>query len=204
MHYVARSRLTYHYLACGNRCRHGKDACPLAGRVREDKVLDAVRDDYAAIFEGADEIIAGATARAVELSRSQEQNVTRIEGEIREIDRKVSPLMKLLADPEIEATTKRAISRQIGELEQQRELLHQATVRTARDAGETTERLAAAIRQARASLASIVSPAELNRFVGAIEVQGDGTFTNKNPGRVLSHPTGEVAGGGFEPPTSGL
>lgn len=207
------SKGTYHYLACGNRCRHGKDACPLSGRVREDKLLETVRMDYDAIFENADEIIAGATERAKELSKSQQENVSRIQVEIGEIDRKTKPLLALLVDPEIDSTAKKAVSRQIGELEQRREQLHEATTRLAREAGETTEKLASAIRQAmdeaKQSLASITSPAEFNRFVarfvGVFEVRSDGSFgARKSPGRMLSHPTGDIAGGGFEPPTSGL
>ena len=175
-------------------------------------MLDAVRDDYAAIFDDTDAIIAGATQRAKDLSKVQQENVGRIGSEIGELDRKIKSMMALLVDPDIDTNAKKAVSRQMGELEQRREQLHEATGRLAREAGETTERLASAIqqgmREAKASLASITSPAEFNRlaarFVGPIEVRSDGGFQQKSLCQVLSHPTEAVAGGGFEPPTSGL
>lgn len=87
-------------------------------------------------------------AGAQELSRSQRQDMTRIEGEIRELDRKSGALMPLLTDPEVDPHAKWAISRQLGELEQRREEL-QGVVRTlAIEARETTDKLAAPVRQA--------------------------------------------------------
>jgi len=50
----------------------GKNACPLAGRVREDKLLGMVQADYGAIFDDADSIIRAVTERAKELSGQQQ------------------------------------------------------------------------------------------------------------------------------------
>jgi chromosome segregation ATPase len=201
-----------HYIDAAKTGRALAGRTELQRLLREDKVLAIIQEDYAAIFDDADSIIEEVTARAQELSRSQRQDVTRIEAEIRELDRKSGAVMPLLADPEIDAHAKRAISRQLRELEQRREELQGAMGRLAIEAGETTEKLAGAVRQAmdeaRASLARVQIPAELNRFVarfvGPIEVRGDGVIQQKSPGQMLSHPTGAVAGGGFEPPTSGL
>ena len=206
------SKGIYHYLACGNRCRHGKEVCPLAGRVREDVILDAIRSDYDGIFGDADQIIAGAIQRAKELSKHQQQDVTRIESDVRELDKQIRALMGLLIDPDVDTNAKKSVSRQMGELEQRREQLRDATTRLAREAGENTDKLATAINQAmneaKASLAGIVSPATFNRFVarfvGNIEILADGDFQQKSPDQMLPHPTGAIAGGGFEPPTSGL
>lgn len=141
-----------------------------------------IQEDSAALFEDADEIIAAACARAQELSKSQRQDVSRIEAEIRELDRKSAGLMQLLVDPDIDPHAKKSISRQVGELEQRREQLHEAMKNLMIEAGDTTDRLARAVRQAmgeaRASLVSVQSPAELNRFVarfvGLVEIASDG------------------------------
>jgi hypothetical protein len=57
-------------------------------------------------------------------------------------------------------------------------------------------------------LASISTPAEFNRFVerfvGPFVLIGDGSVQKEAPVGAVSHPTGGIAGGGFEPPTSGL
>ena len=65
--------------------------------------------------------------------------------------------------------------------------------------------------QARESLENIADPAELNELVallvGPMEVQKDGAVRPKeSPEPALADPgqTQVVAGGGFEPPTSGL
>ena len=128
--------------------------------------------------------------------------MTRIKAEIADLDRKIGMLMGLLVDPETDANAKKAVLRQAGELEQRREQLHGATGRLAEEAGANTEKLAAAIRQAmgeaKASLASLRSPAEFNRFVarfvGSIEVMSDGAYQQKVPSQMLSHPTGDIEG----------
>jgi DNA invertase Pin-like site-specific DNA recombinase len=206
------SKGTYHYLTCGNRSRFGPSGCPGAGRIREDRLLDAIREDFDAIFEGADQLVRAAVERAKELSRSHLQDVTRLRVEIGEIDRRVAGLMTLMTNPDFDASAVKTVSRQVGELGRQRECLHEAMGRLAQEAGETTEKLAAAVKQAmgeaRASLAAIAGPAELNRFVdrfvGPIEIRGDGVFQQKVPGKMLSHPTGDIALTGFEPATSRL
>lgn len=197
------SKGTYHYITCGVRCRHGKEGCPLAGRMREDLVLEIIRRDFSEIFADSDGIIAAATERAMELSKVQQSDVVRIKGETADLDRKIGSLIVLLVDPEMDPAAKRAIGAQIGELQKRREDLHGAMGRLATEAGETTERLAGAIRQAldeaRQSLAGITSAAEFNRwvsrFVGPFELRGDGTLARNEAGRMhLSHPTGDIAG----------
>jgi len=151
-------------------------------------------------------------ARAEELSKSQQEGITKIKSELATLDKQIRPLVSLLVDPDIDSSAKKTVSRQIGELEQRREQLNGAMGLVAEVATETTERLGRAVRQAldeaRALLSSVSSPAEFNRFVarfvGPIVVGGDGSIQQKTPVGMLSHPTGDIAGGGFEPPTSGL
>ena len=80
----------------------------------------------------------------------------------------------------------------IEQLEERREQLQGAMGNVADEASQTTERLAKTIRQvldeARASLASVATGAELNRFVarfvGQIEVRGDGERAERVVGAV--------------------
>jgi hypothetical protein len=49
---------------------------------------------------------------------------------------------RLLVDPDIDATAKKAVSRQVGELESERERLQQRVAELADDANDNTARLA--------------------------------------------------------------
>jgi site-specific DNA recombinase len=206
------SKGTYHYLACGTRCRHGKDGCPTAGRVREDQVLEIIKSDYAAIFDDQDDLISSVIGRTKELSKSQQSDVARVKAELAELDKQTKPLLALLTNPDVHPSAISAVSRQIGELEVRRQQMNTAMGRLAQEAGETTEKLADAVRmaleEAKRCLASVSSPAEFNRFVarfvGPFVVAGDGSVKAKSPVGAVTHPTGDIAGGGFEPPTSGL
>jgi len=79
-----------------------------------------------------------------------------------EADKKIGSLTRLLCDPDIDAAAKKAISRQLGEQEAERERLQKATSELAEEANDGTERLAAAVRQAldeaKESLASAARP----------------------------------------------
>ena len=201
------SKGDYYYLACGNRCRHGKDACPTSGRIREEILLETIREDYAAMFDNVDDVVAVAIQRAMEFSQSQQKEVSRIKSEIVELDRKIARIVDNLVGPDFDASGRRALSQSLGGLQQRREELHHLMGGLAEKAGENTEKLALAIRRAlnkaKAALVSVMRPAELNRFVsrfiGQIEVRGDGTVAKKEPGHpALSHQmTGDIAGGGL-------
>ena len=57
-------------------------------------------------------------------------------------------MTRLLVDPDIDATAKRAVSRQVGELEAQRERLQNAVAELASDVNDNTARLVARLGQA--------------------------------------------------------
>jgi hypothetical protein len=169
--------------------------------VREDVLLQTIREDFEGIFADLDVVVEAAVARAQELAGNQREALGEVKTQLADLDKKIGSLMVVMADPDCDAFAKKAILRETGQLERQRELLHGATSRLAEQAGENTEKLAAAVRQAldeaRRGLASIVSPAEFNRFVdrfvGPIVVGSDGSFAQKEPGQVLvSHPTGDI------------
>ena len=121
-------------------------------------------------------------------------------------------------DPDITTEAKRAISRQMGEKESARTNLETALANLSQTAHQSTERLVAevrnAIEKARRNFAGMNDPQVLNRFVedyiGAITVTADGRLNpsgsqteTASEGSEAVVPT-NVAGGGFEPPTSGL
>jgi hypothetical protein len=115
--------------------------------------------------------------------RTNRGAVRRIGGQLTEIERKVASLTTLLCDPDIDAAAKKAISRQLGEQEAERERLQKATSGLAEEANNGTERLADAVRQAldeaKESLASAATTAELrefvDRWVGPMVLRPDGT-----------------------------
>lgn len=151
-----------------------------------------MQEVFAAVFDDQDQIIEAATERAKQLSRQQQDGVAQVKRELTEADRKIQSMMNLLTDPDVDKSAKGAISRQVGVLEQKREELHATIGRLATEAGETTERLAVAVRlaleEARKSLAAVRAPAAFNRFVarfvGPFVVCPDGSVAaKKNPVR---------------------
>jgi len=112
-------------------------------------------------------------------------------------------------------------SRQVGELETQRERLQNAVAELASDANDNTARLASAVRQALAeaqeSLAAVATPTEMRDFieqyVGPMVLRPDGQIVRKDAGTPAETNTApaeaeavkrSIAGAGFEPATSGL
>lgn len=82
-----------------------------------------------------------------------------------ELDHKIGSMTRLLVAPDIDAAAKRAVSRQVGGLESEREGLQQAVAQLADDANDNPAGLATAVRQAlaeaRQSLAAVASPTEM-------------------------------------------
>ena len=129
----------YHYYGCGCRHRHGDDACENAASIREDLLLQEVARTFKDLFEDADSIIGEATKEAQRLMRKNRGEVRRIGGQLAKVERKVGSLTRLLFDPDIGPAAKKAISRQIGEQEAERERLHKTTSELAEEANDGTE-----------------------------------------------------------------
>ena len=91
-------------------------------------------------------------------------------------------------DPEIAPPAKKAVSRQLGEREAERERLQQAMSDLAERANDTAGRLAGAVRQAlteaRKSPDAAATSAQMREFVerwvGPMVLQPDGTIAQKN------------------------
>ena len=150
------------------------------------------------VFEDADSIIEEATEEARRLMRKNRGEVRRIGRQLAEIEKKVASLTRLLCDPDIEPAAKKAISRQLGEQEAERERLQKATSELAEEADDGTERLAAAVRQAldeaKESLASAATSAELrefvDRWVGPMVLKPNGTVVERTPATEVASEAG--------------
>ena len=174
----------YHYYGCGCRQRNGPETCLNAGSVREDVLLERVKQTFSAIFDDADSVIEDAIEEARKLLNANRNDLQQTKGRIGELDRKIGSFTRLLVDPDIDATAKKAVSRQMGELEAERERLQQRVADLAENANDNTARLAGAVRQALAeaqdSLAAASTPTELRDFIE--------TFV----GPMVLKPTGDI------------
>jgi DNA invertase Pin-like site-specific DNA recombinase/cell division septum initiation protein DivIVA len=203
----------YNYYGCGCRQRNGPDTCRNAGSVREDELLERVRDTFEAIFDDADSIIEDAIEEARKLLNSNRGELQRAKAKIGELDRKIGSMTRLLVDPDIDAKAKKAVSRQVGELESERERLQQRVAELDDDANDNTARLASAVRQALAeaqeSLAAASTPTELRDFietyVGPMVLKPDGEIERKETASEAEAVVKRsLAGAGFEPATRRL
>ncbi len=206
---------TYFYYVCGRHLSH--DDCKTSGRVREDKLVEVVNGRVARVFEHEKEIIERALALATEASKGNRDETARLKSELAEAESDQARLVELLMDRDISADAKKAISRKMTDTEARHAGIIAAIERLHTEANDNVEGLAAIIREtfemARENLAAAATPAEFNRFVeqfvGAMTVTPDGTVTQKktpvaDATGVNSNLIRSIAGGGFEPPTSGL
>jgi site-specific DNA recombinase len=208
----------YRYYGCGGRQRKGPDACPNSGAAREDMLMTCVSEVCGEILADSDKVIAGAMKIAIKQMSAVRDEAGRLRRQIGEIDLNSRKLGGLLLDPDIEGGAKKALSRQIAEAESQRETLEGQLVRVAAGASDGQEKLGRAIRlayrQACQDFAGITDEAHLNRFVekyiGPMDVRADGIAIPRRLERTTASDESEavvnsnIAGGGFEPPTSGL
>jgi replicative superfamily II helicase len=191
------------------------DACEYGGRrVREDAILAMIRHRFAHLFKQRDRIIGRAMEIATEAVKDNRAEADRINRQLADVEREQSRLVELLMDRAIPDAAKTSLGRKLADVERQRELLLAAIDGLREQATADTAGLAKAIRhafdEARESLASVATPEQFNRFVdefvGPMEVQADGAVTQKKTPSADSEGVlqSNVAGGGFEPPTSGL
>ena len=118
-----------------------------------------------------------------------------------------------MTDPDIERSAKKAISRQLGDHEAERERLQQVVADLAERANGNAERLAGAVRQAlieaRESLDAAATSAQLREFVerwvGPMVLRPDGAIAQKESAAELAADVkGVLAAVGFEPATRRL
>jgi hypothetical protein len=203
----------YRYYSCGTRQRLGTEGCTCGTCVREDLLEADLRQAFDFAFEDTDSLIADAVKEAQKQLDFNRGQVAQIQGDVATLDQSIGRLTRLLTDPDIDPVAKRAISRQLGDLELKRDSLQQAIVRSAHAANDDMDEFIHAVRQAvseaKNSLSDAVSPAKLNRFVedwiGPIRVDANGSLhplaleTTQAPDESGACVTSNIAGGGFEP-----
>ncbi len=205
----------YHYYNCGCRQRNGPDVCGNAASVREDVLVRDITGTLGEVFDDADAIIQEATEEELKILDNNREDGQRIRGQLADIDREVTAMTRLLMDPEIDTNGKRAVSRQLGEQEVERERLQKAMTEVSERANDNVEHLAEAVRQAmeeaRGSLGSVATSSELrelvDRWVGPMVLRPDGSVVQKTLATEVDSEAsvkGVVAGAGFEPAASGL
>ena len=210
----------YHYYVCSRHLRY--EDCPTKGRVREDALPSEVDSRVQRVLSREDEIIAGIVEFAREASKGNRDEAVRIKGDIAAAEKEQARLVELLMNQDIGDAAKAVISRKLAEIESKRADLLAAVDGLHDEANNNTDLIAKLARQVfedlRDGLQRVATPEELNRFfeqfVGPMVAGTDGSVAQKKPpaalatGGVLiprkSHLQGVVAGGGFEPPTSGL
>ena len=203
---------TYNYWTCSRAMRY--EDCATRSIIREDVLLATIQDRFKHLFDNPEGLIAEALEIATEAAQGNREDADRIKAQLSDIESQQRRRGELLMDRAIPDAAKATIGRQMAEDEQQRTLLLAALDGVREQAGADLEGLAAAIREcfddARQRLAEIATPEELNRlveqFVGPIVVKADGSIYPKQmpPVDTRGIVQGSIAGGGFEPPTSGL
>jgi site-specific DNA recombinase len=213
---------TYFYYVCSRHLRY--EDCATAGRVREDKLIEVVNGRIGKVFGQEDEIIARAIEIAGEATRGNREDAKRIKDELADVETDQERLIELMMDRAISATAKQSINRKMTEAETRRAALLASLDGLREDANANADGLAAIVREvfasARENLASAATPELFNRFVeqfvGGMTASTTGDVGAKKMPAALATGTipvpsmrqsalhGCIAGGGFEPPTSGL
>ena len=204
---------TYYYYLCSKKMRY--DECDHGGRrIREDAVLTVIRDSFAKLFDRKDQIIARAMEMAHEAVKDNRDEADRIKRQLADADAEQGRLVELLMDRAIPEAAKQSIGRKLAEVEERRTLLLAAIDGLREQATADTEGLAAAVRaafeDARQQLAEASTPEKVNRLidnlVGPMVLLPDGGLAEKQtpPAGAEGALHEYIAGGGFEPPTSGL
>ena len=184
--YVRRSKnakADYYYYACGIRQRAVREACDNTASVREDILIRDMTEAFDAVFANAESIVAEATAAAQERMDTSRQESARIKGQLADIDKEIAGLTRLLVDRDMEEAAKKAVIRQMGELETRREGLHGAIAQMLAGAEGVVDEMAGAIRQAfdeaKDTFTSMSSPLSMHEFmeqvVGPMTLLRDGT-----------------------------
>jgi DNA invertase Pin-like site-specific DNA recombinase len=211
------SKGVYVYYQCGCRQRKGPDACPNSITLREDKLLAGLQEVCSMVFGDIDAMASAAVEEAQQAAQGNRIEADRLRGELAQVDRELSRVAGLLVDPDVlaEPMAKKTLLRKASEVEGRREALQGSLAALLDKANDDTGRLAEVVRakllDAKKRWEAVASPAQLNQligeFVGPSVVTSDGrlleTGATKNPAHA-NDVHGVVAGGGFEPPTSGL
>lgn len=207
------SKGEYRYYSCGHRQAVGPEACDNVGSIREDKLMARIQAAMQAVFGDIDAVLEEAAAVAQETLELNRNESAKLRSEIAELDKMLAGYSRVLVDPEIEPLAKRSIARQMAECEEKRESLRVAlqavAVQAMADMDDLMESCRQAFLEAKADFASLMTPSQINRFIGEVvgpmAVLPDGSVVQKEEDpRAEALGSMKVAGAGFEPATFGL
>ncbi|MEA2708374.1 MAG: site-specific recombinase [Phycisphaerales bacterium] len=217
VYYARRSKNTkgdYRYYTCGCRMAHGKKHCPNSGTVREDQLIERIQQAAREVFADAEAFIAEVLARSEKFVADNRREFDDVRRQAATVDHRRRTLADRLRDPNVPELAARAIYRELADDEAEIQRLQTVVATMGERANDETELLVGDVRRefeaAWRRLADATTPEQLNRimadFVGPLTVHPDGSFSLKKKetpaeaGVSMLH----IAGGGFEPPTSGL
>lgn len=170
----------YYYYLCSRKTRFGD--CPFGGRVREDVLMEQVKQRFERLPRLEKHIIARALELATAAVKNNRGEAERIKADLAEVEAEQDRGLELLMDRDLTATTKAKVNRMMAETEGRRDELQRALDRLREQATVDTENLARDIHEAfetaRENLAAAATPEQFNRlvedFVGPIVVTPDG------------------------------
>jgi site-specific DNA recombinase len=212
----ANAKGVYIYYNCGCRQRRGPDACLNSTLLREDKLMATLQKMCEMVFADIDGMVEEVLVEAKGQIAGNKQNAERIRRELSEAKGLCHRLTMLLVDAAIVDAAKPVISAQLAEagdkVKHLQGLLDSLLNKANQDGDDLVERTRVKLLAAKDRWEAVASSAQLNQiiadFVGPSVVTAGGLLLAVGPETqspvhsVSVH--GAIAGGGFEPPTSGL
>lgn len=181
----ANAKGEYVYIRCGRRQRHGAAVCSNAATARQDVVLERVQHAVTEALGDVDDLLVDVYAAAQQLIGKRVEESALLDRRAADVDARLKRLMELMIAPEVAPGAIRAISRQIEELEQERDLvraeLNASASRSALDAARLLEECRRAIEEARERIVWTADAASVNRMiadvVGPMQLNEKGQIT---------------------------
>ncbi len=206
------SKGVYVYYQCGCRQRNGPEACGNRITLREDKLLDGLRDVCSEVFADIDGMVHAALFDATATAQSNRTEATRIRAELAQVDKEIGSASALLVDPDVmgEPLARKAVLWKAADLEGKREGLQSSLDRLLDKSNVDTDQLAKIVRgkllEAKERWEAVASPAQLNQLIGELVgpslVSSDGRLLpveKEKPAHANDDVHGVIAGAGSDP-----
>ncbi len=142
--------------------------------MREDKLLDGLRDVCSEVFADIDGMVQAALSDATATAQSNRMEAARIRAELAQVDQEIGTASALLVDPDVmsEPLAKKAVLRKAADLERKREGLQASLDRLLDKSNDDTDQLARIVRgkllEAKERWEAVASPAQLNQMIGEL------------------------------------
>ncbi|HUT60442.1 MAG TPA: recombinase family protein [Phycisphaerae bacterium] len=182
----------YKYLMCGRRQRYGTHICENTSYLNEQTILDHItRAMMAVLKDDLESVVQDAVKEAQKLLNEGETESQQVKANLVKADKEIARLMRLLRDPDLDESpaAKKAVIRQLGEAEANRDRLNARLGELLDGANHNTGQLLRAVRKALAeaeeTLMNIRTATQMNQFVaefvGRMNVDKDGNLSRLEP-----------------------